>query len=337
MKDVIELLDSNNIEYIYKGENVCVRCLNPLHNDSNPSMSIRIQDGLFNCWSCGYKGNLYKLNLLIEGKVDRNYNFNIPIRNKKVYKKTEPLFSSPKVFGNLLSPFDNNKVLDFLHSIGFLDEFIELKDIKYTTYSEMVAEHLSLDSDIFPTRMNDRICIPIYRNGKLINYECRSFGNSLPKVKYVKGCNVDTLYNWENIDKTKPIIVTESIKNLAKIWQVNKNVVSLFHAIPTKSQMELLNQCDNVILFLDNDKGAFGEEIGGKFRKGGLQSFADSYKKDFKICWDKRTYKKMVDGKLKICGYDANDCTLNEISNHLDSTIWYSDYLNKNTTKRIIW
>ena len=36
-----------------------ISCLNPEHDDSNPSMRVDKVTGIFNCFSCGYKGNLF--------------------------------------------------------------------------------------------------------------------------------------------------------------------------------------------------------------------------------------------------------------------------------------
>ena len=36
-----------------------MRCLNPEHDDSNPSMRIDQIDGRFNCFACEFKGNIF--------------------------------------------------------------------------------------------------------------------------------------------------------------------------------------------------------------------------------------------------------------------------------------
>ena len=59
--NVEELLDKQNIPYIPKGADCVVRCLNPEHLDQNPSMRIDRITGIFNCFSCEFKGNLFSL------------------------------------------------------------------------------------------------------------------------------------------------------------------------------------------------------------------------------------------------------------------------------------
>ena len=58
---VEELLSKKGIDYHLKGKDLLVKCLNPEHDDSNPSMRIDQVTGIFNCFSCAYKGNVFFL------------------------------------------------------------------------------------------------------------------------------------------------------------------------------------------------------------------------------------------------------------------------------------
>jgi DNA primase len=57
--NVEELLQSKDIRYIPKGGDFLIKCLNPEHPDRNPSMRIDQITGIFNCFSCEYKGNVF--------------------------------------------------------------------------------------------------------------------------------------------------------------------------------------------------------------------------------------------------------------------------------------
>ena len=59
--DVETLLQNKDIQYIPKGKDYVVRCLNPDHEDRNPSMKIDQITGIYQCFSCGFKGNVYNL------------------------------------------------------------------------------------------------------------------------------------------------------------------------------------------------------------------------------------------------------------------------------------
>ena len=56
---VDELLQEKRIDYKVSGRDYVVKCLSPDHEDNKPSMRIDNITGVFNCFSCGFKGNLF--------------------------------------------------------------------------------------------------------------------------------------------------------------------------------------------------------------------------------------------------------------------------------------
>jgi len=56
-----EVLIKHKIEFIPRGGDLLVRCLNPDHEDKNPSMRIDKITGIFNCFSCSFKGSIFEL------------------------------------------------------------------------------------------------------------------------------------------------------------------------------------------------------------------------------------------------------------------------------------
>ena len=59
--NVEELLKEKDISFTPKGRDFVVRCLNPDHEDRNPSMRVDQITGIFNCFACHFKGNLFTL------------------------------------------------------------------------------------------------------------------------------------------------------------------------------------------------------------------------------------------------------------------------------------
>lgn len=59
MVTVEKLLQDKGIESRPSGKDVVIRCLNPDHEDRNPSLRIDRDSGIFNCLSCGFSGNLF--------------------------------------------------------------------------------------------------------------------------------------------------------------------------------------------------------------------------------------------------------------------------------------
>ena len=57
--NVIDILKDRQIKFKEAGKDYQIRCINPEHDDSNPSMRIDKVTGVYHCFSCGYKGNLF--------------------------------------------------------------------------------------------------------------------------------------------------------------------------------------------------------------------------------------------------------------------------------------
>ena len=58
--EVAELLTKKKIAYKHSGQDYLIRCLNPEHEDRNPSLRVNKVSGVMNCFSCGFKGNIFK-------------------------------------------------------------------------------------------------------------------------------------------------------------------------------------------------------------------------------------------------------------------------------------
>lgn len=57
---VQELLDRKEVRYQISGRDFLIKCLNPEHNDSNPSCRVDRLTGVTHCFSCGFKTNIFK-------------------------------------------------------------------------------------------------------------------------------------------------------------------------------------------------------------------------------------------------------------------------------------
>lgn len=60
MGPTIELLTQKNIQYVEKGKDILIHCLNPEHEDQNPSLRVDRETGIFGCFGCGYSGDIFK-------------------------------------------------------------------------------------------------------------------------------------------------------------------------------------------------------------------------------------------------------------------------------------
>lgn len=57
--NVIDLLNNRQIKFREAGKDYLISCLNPEHDDRNPSMRVDKVTGIYHCFSCGYKGNIF--------------------------------------------------------------------------------------------------------------------------------------------------------------------------------------------------------------------------------------------------------------------------------------
>ena len=55
----IDLLSERNIDFTVKGQDAIISCLNPEHDDTNPSLRVDRVTGIMHCFSCGFSGNLF--------------------------------------------------------------------------------------------------------------------------------------------------------------------------------------------------------------------------------------------------------------------------------------
>jgi len=89
--DTENLLEKKGVHYTYSGADLLIRCLNPEHDDSNPSMRIDKITGVFNCLSCGYSGNIFK-----EFNEDYNLlNIRVMKLKDKIRKLSVPTLTIP--------------------------------------------------------------------------------------------------------------------------------------------------------------------------------------------------------------------------------------------------
>ena len=55
----IDLLSEKGINFSVKGQDAIISCLNPEHDDNNPSLRVDKVTGIMHCFSCGFSGNLF--------------------------------------------------------------------------------------------------------------------------------------------------------------------------------------------------------------------------------------------------------------------------------------
>ena len=148
---VEELLVEEKIKFKQSPADFVVHCLNPEHDDTNPSMRIDKITGVFNCFSCGFKGNIFK-------HFDKPSNY-LDIKREKV-KQTIDRKRSESV--GLLMP------RDIVPYVG------NERNIKPETYKKFEA-FLSANSPF-----TNRIVFPVRDiTGKIVAFNGRILGKNM--------------------------------------------------------------------------------------------------------------------------------------------------------------
>ena len=155
---VEELLVEENIEFKVSPADFIVRCLHPEHDDSNPSMRIDRVTGVFNCFSCGFKGNIFK-------HFDKPSNY-LDIKREKLKQRIEQKRSESvglKMPKDILMYTGNERAI---------------RPDTYAKFSAFISQQAP-----FP----GRIVFPVYDiTGKIVAFNARIIGESLGDVpKYI--------------------------------------------------------------------------------------------------------------------------------------------------------
>ena len=86
---ILELLQKNGLAYNVSGRDYLIKCLNPEHEDNNPSFRIDRVSGAAHCFSCGFKTNIFKYFGVFTNPV--------PLRIANLKKKLQELSASQEI------------------------------------------------------------------------------------------------------------------------------------------------------------------------------------------------------------------------------------------------
>lgn len=151
------------------------------------------------------------------------------------------------ISGRIDRVYDSPEALRYCYSRNMTDQFITDFDLSYLSFGYVNGSKMPW------TR---RLMIPIKENGKILSIEGRDITRQQAnKALYPKGCTTSTLFNFDNLDKTKPLVIVEGIMDLVMVWRVYKNVTCTFGIQLTHRQKNLIQGFSEVILLPDSDEG----------------------------------------------------------------------------------
>lgn len=165
MKTVKDLLEGKGVFFYDKGRHYLMRCLNPEHEDKNPSMSVDKDTGRFKCWSCGFSGGYGSLLKALGEEASDEFDVN-QIKAEILRKKCEESYGSYE-----------EVIVDF-PAIYYLLEH-DWRGISVETLNEF---------SVFISNQEEfqgRIWIPVKHGSKLIGFQGRAHVEGLePKYKF---------------------------------------------------------------------------------------------------------------------------------------------------------
>lgn len=243
-------IDVQNKSHYYLGS-----CPFGIHEDKNPSFVIYKNTGHYVCFSCGEQGSIKNLIFNITGKPYykflniediTSYYFENSFKKKTKIRTLDNIRKQKiEIKGQIKDINENEKVLQYCYSRFINRDFIDFYNLGYCDYL-----------DINTTKFQNRIIIPIYEQGKLINIEGRDFTKKQnKKVLYPKGGTTNTLFNYDFLDYEKELIVVEGIMDLPKLFNLGfRNITCTFGIQITNKQKEMLKLFKNITLFPDGDE-----------------------------------------------------------------------------------
>ena len=277
------------------------------HEDKDPSMSINLEKGIYNCFSCHESGTISGLVYKVTGKGIKSI-----IGNDITYQtiKYNPIVNIDNIDKNL-RVFGKIELLPkILYNHLIDDRQITKKCVD--NFNIGYARFLKVNG----TNLSNRIIIPIYYKNKLVNIEGRKVpGGNFPKVLYPKN-TIKPLFNFDNLEKfdfknpeiiPKSLILVEGLMDCLKIWSwFDKNVSCCFGNQISDIQVLLFkNNFRDITIIPDNDEAGdfLVKEIGNM---NGI---------NLKVCKLPKKYKDVGEAPLKI------------IENALKNIITYEEYL----------
>lgn len=287
---IADVLSMYNVKFKVKGDRATAFCPLPGHKGSgdgkrhSPSFSVHLGKGIFQCFSCGGKGNVLDFACLMEGGSPDDPAFlrKTALRLQETFAATEkpaqpsakfPAASDVKAPQNELEPSDSgivNAPLDF--ELKHLDPHHAY--LPSRGFDKETITHFGLG---FCSKgmMADRIAIPLHdAGGKLIGYAGRvvddeKVSDENPKYRFpgTRERNGQTylfrksefLYNGHRIKK--PIDDLIIVEGFASVWWLSQhgynNVVGLMGGSISSRQTELVNGLLNpggrLWIFTDGD------------------------------------------------------------------------------------
>lgn len=232
---VLDLIQKKGLEYKVSGRDYLVKCLNPEHEDSNPSCRIDKVTGATHCFACGFKANIFKF-----------YGVLTNFTSIKVAKLKDKL-------GSLKVAFEGQEM-----PLGYTQFNRQFRGISVETLREFGAFTTYQVEDL-----QDRICFPIKDiRGKIALFQARhTLSDAQPKyVNYPRGIELP-LYPVKYKEHYTSAVLVEGIFDMLNLYDRGlKNVTCTFgtNTLQKDTALKLLplrtQGITHIYILFDGDK-----------------------------------------------------------------------------------
>jgi DNA primase len=245
-----------------------IQALCPFHDDSDPSFSMNIENGLWLCYSCGVTGNIRQfLTAMGVGWGDQGIYYRTALEEAKRYRKREYDPLHPNVVTRDPLP---EEVLGLfretppgLLEAGFTKETLDYFEVGFDKWHQRVTYPIrDLEGNLLG--INGRALVEDEDTPRYKVYEKEYMAWGLPERQQVKKSTVlwngHSLYGYLYFPKRPEYIaVTEGYKAAMWIWQAGiKDVVALQTNRLSRDQQWILEKIGAPIhLVLDNNKAGW--------------------------------------------------------------------------------
>ena len=245
--DIERILKEHDVYFMQKGADFLVKCLSPEHEDRNPSMRIDQITGIFQCFSCGFKGNLFNHFGERANQLQQQRDL---FKKKLTQKRSESVGLS---FPQNTLPYVGN-----------------WRDIRPETYRRFEAfQHAAADHV-------GRIVFPIRDiSGKIVAFQGRHTSNGTPKYKFSPpGAKLPFFPIVEFIQSS--VILVEGIYDMINLHDKGlTNAVCCFgtnNYNESKLSMLRVQGAEYVEIFFDGDDAGqtSAEKLKSECEKAGL-------------------------------------------------------------------
>ena len=227
--NVEDLLTEKNIYFLAKGKDYVIRCLNPEHDDSNPSMRVHRIDGRFHCFSCGYRGNIFTH---FGEKPDQ-----LQLRREKLKTLLKQKMAERMglVLPKNIEPYEG-----------------EWRNIKSSTYKKFEA-FLHADKDFI-----SRINFPIRDiTGKIVAFNGRHTSTGIPKYLISPPGAKMPLFPMNAKPINSSLVLVEGIFDMLNLYDKNiTNAVCCFgvsNVTVEKLALFKISGVNHIDIFFDSD------------------------------------------------------------------------------------